>query len=60
MTRDEAKKALAETRRFSRVGELIALREVELIEAVRAHEAASSVGPSSSREYAQAQPLRAS
>ena len=60
MTRDEAKKALAETGRFSCVGELVALREVELIEAVYAHEAVSSAGPSSPREYAQAQLLRAS
>ena len=59
MTRDEAKKALAETWRFSRVGELVALREVGLIEAVRMHEAVSSAGSSSPHHY-QAQSRRAS
>ena len=59
MTRDEAKKALAKTWRFSRVGELVALREVGLIEAVRVHEAASAAGSSSPHHY-QAQSRRAS
>ena len=58
MTRDEAKKALAETWRFNRVGELVALREVGLIEAVRAQEAASAAGSSSPHHY-QAQSRRA-
>ena len=60
MKRDEAKKALAETWRFSHVGELVALREVELIEAVHTHEAVSSAGPSSPHKYMRPQPLRAS
>ena len=59
MTRDEAKKALAETWRFNRVGKLVALREVGLIEAVHTHEAASAAGSSSPHHY-QAQPPRAS
>ena len=59
MTRDEAKKALAESWRFSRVDGLIALRELGLIEAARAHEAVSSGGSSSPHHY-QAQPSRAS
>lgn len=39
MTREEAKQALAKTQCFERVGDFIALREVMLIEAVRAHQA---------------------
>ena len=60
MTRNEAREMLAETWRFSRVGELIALREVALIEAVREHELARSTGPSVPPTYAQAQPPRSS
>ena len=56
MTKNEAREVLAETWRFSRVGELIALREVELIEAVRDHEAARSAGSSAPLSYAQQQP----
>lgn len=37
MTKNEAREALAATWRFNRMGELIALREIELIEAVRIH-----------------------
>ncbi len=60
MTKNEAREILAETWRFSRVGELIALREVELIEAVRDHETARSAGPSTPLNYAHPQPLRSS
>lgn len=57
MTKNEAREILAETWRFSRVGDLIALREVELIEAVRDRdlEAARSVGPSSPLSYTRLQ-----
>ncbi len=58
MTKNEAREILAETWRFSRIGDLIALREVELIEAVRDLEAARSVGPSSSLSYTRPQPSR--
>lgn len=45
MNQDKAREILAESWRFSRVGELIALRDVELIGAVRDHEAAHHNGP---------------
>lgn len=54
MTKNEAREALAATWRFNRVGDLIALREVELIEAVHAHEASRSPSPASSFAYADA------
>ena len=38
MTRSEAREALADTWQFECVGDLIALREVDLIEAVRTQE----------------------
>lgn len=38
MTNNEAREALANTWRFERVGDLIALRETSLIEAVRTQE----------------------
>ena len=51
MTRTQAREALAETWRFNRVGDLIALREVNLIEAVRALETARSPNPPGSFSY---------
>ncbi len=62
MTKNEAREALATTWRFDRVDELIALREVALIEAVRAHEATRSpnLNLPSSPTYADAQPLHSS
>lgn len=60
MTKNEAREALATTWRFERVGELISLREVKLIEAVRAHEATRSPNLPSSPTYADAQPLHSS
>ena len=46
MTKSEAQKRLAATWRFNRVGGNIVLREVALIEAVRADQASSAVPPS--------------
>ncbi len=60
MTKTEARERLAETWRFSRVGEYIALREVELIEAVRAHEVVCSAGPSTSHDHVPVRPSRSS
>ena len=60
MNQDKAREILAETWRFSRVGELIALREVALIEAVRDHEAAHPAGPSTPPAYIRLQPPRSS
>jgi hypothetical protein len=47
MTRTQTREALAETWRFNCVGDLVALREVKLIEAVRALEARSPNPPGS-------------
>jgi hypothetical protein len=47
MTRTQAREALAETWRFNRVDDLVALREVNLIEAVRALEVRSPNPPGS-------------
>jgi len=61
MTRDQAREALAETWRFSRVGDLIALREVKLVEAVRnTYETARSPNPPGSFNYAEALQPRSS
>lgn len=57
MTKNEAREALATTWRFDRVDELIALREVALIEAVRAHEATRSPNLPDSFTHADSQPL---
>lgn len=51
MTKNEAREALAATWRFSRVGDDIALREVALIEAVRAHELSNPSGAPTSPVY---------
>lgn len=59
MTRTQAREALAETWRFNRVGNLIALREVNLIEAVRALEARSP-NPPGSFSYSEALQPRSS
>lgn len=53
MTRNEAREILAETWRFSRAGDLIAVSEVGLIEAVRATEASRSPNPSATYTYAE-------
>lgn len=60
MTKNEAREALATTWRFDRVGELIALREVALVEAVRTHEASHSPNLLGSLSYADAQSLHSS
>lgn len=60
MTRDQAREALAETWRFNRVGDLIALREVKLVEAVRASETTRSPNPPGSFNYAEALQPRSS
>lgn len=60
MTRNEAREALAKTWRFNCVGNLIALREVKLIEAVRAHETTRSSNPSASFAYVEALQPRSS
>ncbi len=54
MTKDQAREALAEAWRFSRVGDLIALREVKLVEAVRAYETTRSPNPPASFNYTEA------
>lgn len=59
MTRTQAREALAETWRFNRVGDLVVLREVKLIEAVRALEARSPNLPGSFG-YREALQLRSS
>lgn len=60
MNQDKAREILAETWRFSRVGGLIALREVGLIEAVRDHEAAHPKGPTTPSAYIRTQTPRSS
>ena len=60
MNQDKAREILAETWRFSRVGELIALREIELIEAVHDHEAAHPVEPSTPPAYVRVRSPRSS
>lgn len=60
MNQDKAREILAETWQFSRVGELIALREVKLIEAVRDHEAAHLDGPATPPAYIRPQLRRSS
>lgn len=60
MTRNEAREALSITWRFDRVGELIALRELALVEAVRTHEASRSPNLPGSLSYADAQSLHSS
>ncbi len=60
MNQDKTREILTETWRFSRVGELIALREIALIEAVRDHEAARPVEPSTPPAYIRVRPPRSS
>lgn len=55
MTQTEAREALAGTWRFSRSNDLIVVREVGLIEAVRALEANRSPNPSATFGYAEIQ-----
>jgi hypothetical protein len=55
MTQIEAREALAETWRFGRSNDLIVVREVGLIEAVRALEASRSPDPSATFGYAEIQ-----
>ena len=54
MTKNEAREALAASWRFERAGDLISLREVELIEAVRIHETTCSSNPPRSFDYVDA------
>lgn len=58
MTRNEARDTLAEMWRFSRVGDLIAVSEVGLIEAVRATEASRLPNLSATYTYAEVQAPR--
>lgn len=58
MTREEAKQALEATRCFERVGDAVVLRELGLIEAVSAYEAACHSDPPSTTSYSAAQLLR--
>lgn len=53
MTKNEARERLAATWRFSRVGENIALREAELIEAVRDYELSNPATPPLPRVFAE-------
>lgn len=55
MTKNEAREALAATWRFERTGDLISLREVELIGVVRAHETTYSSNPPRSFDYVDTQ-----
>lgn len=57
MTKNEAREALATTWRFNRVGELIELREVALVEVVQAHEASCSPNSPGSFTYTDVQSL---
>ena len=58
MTQNEAREALSETWRFSRVGNLIELRELELIGMVQALEASRSSEPPQTPSYAEVQTPR--
>ena len=58
MTKNEAREILAGTWRFNLVGEVVALREVELIEAVRDHEAVHAARSSTSLSRTRPQHLQ--